>query len=348
MKLLAGASGIALATFAGSQAYAAGTASGSTITNTATVNYQVGGVAQTPATGSNSFTVDRKVALTVAEVGSTTTTVVPGQTAAVTTYTVTNTSNATIDIGLAAAQQAGGTASHGGTDVFDLTGLAMYVDTNGNGTYDAGTDTAVTYLDELAADASKTVFIVGNIPTTVTNGQVAGVTLTATADEGGTAGTQGAVITATSGANTAGVDTVLADGTSGLAGDAAADGKYIARDDYTVSSATITVTKTSTIVSDPINGTTNPKNIPGATIRYCIQVANTGGAAATSVAITDPLPSQVTGTASSGYLNGTVTSGVCNTDGTAGGTVTTTSASGTIASIAAGATRTFYFTATIN
>lgn len=91
-----------------SPALASGTASGTTINNTVSVNYKVGGVDQTATGASDSFKVDRKVNLTVAEVGTTTTEVSPGQTAAVTTFTVTNNSNATLDFALAAAQQTGG------------------------------------------------------------------------------------------------------------------------------------------------------------------------------------------------------------------------------------------------
>src|SRR3546814_19563551 len=47
------------------------------------------------------------------------------------------------------------------------------------------------------------------------NNAVAGVTLRATAREGGGIGTQGAAITETTGANTAGKDTVFADITAG-------------------------------------------------------------------------------------------------------------------------------------
>ena len=43
------------------------------------------------------------------------------------------------------------------------------------------------------------------------------------------------------------------------------------------------------------NGATNPKYIPGAVIEYCIAVTNAAGSAsATSVAISDPLPTEVT------------------------------------------------------
>lgn len=57
--------------------------------------------------------------------------------------------------------------------------------------------------------------------------------------------------------------------------------------------------KTSGIVSDPTNGTTNPKAIPGAVIRYCLLVTNNGSATATSVAINDAIPATMTYTPAS-------------------------------------------------
>lgn len=57
---------------------------------------------------------------------------------------------------------------------------------------------------------------------------------------------------------------------------------------------TLNVSKTSTVVSDPVNGTTNPKAIPGALIRYCVTVANSGTVAASTVIATDTLPADVT------------------------------------------------------
>ncbi|CAN5237298.1 hypothetical protein BH09PSE3_BH09PSE3_13010 [soil metagenome] len=60
--------------------------------------------------------------------------------------------------------------------------------------------------------------------------------------------------------------------------------------------ATLTVVKTSTVISDPVNGTTNPKAIPGAVIQYAVTIINTGTAAvdASTVVIIDPLPAGVT------------------------------------------------------
>lgn len=339
----------ALGAVSANPALAAGTAAGTTITNTVTVNYQVGGVSQTAITASNSFKVDRKVNVTVAEVGTTTTQVSPGQTAAVTTFTVTNLSNTVLDFALAAAQQSGGTAAHAGTDSFDATNVKVYVDSNANGTYDVGTDTEVSYLDELAADASKTVFVVADIPLNLTTGNVAAVTLTATGREGAGSGSLGAALVETAGADsTATVDTVFADGAG--ATDSSRDAAYSAKDDYTVFAAALTITKTTKVVSDPVNGATNPKAIPGATIEYCIVVANAaGGAAASSVAISDPLSSEMTYSSAYGiFLDGTVTSGACNADGTSGGSYASGTVSGTLTNVAAGATKTMRFRATIN
>lgn len=346
-KLLGAVSAIALTALGASPALAAGTAAGSTITNTVSVNYQVGGLAQTATGASNTFTVDRKINLTVAELGTTTTQVSPGQTAAVTTFTVTNTSNATLDFALTVAQQVAGAGAHANTDTFDVSNVKIYLESGVTAGFDAG-DTLITYLDELPADGSKTVYVVADVPLSLTTGAVAAVTLTATGREGGGATSQGIALTETTTANTAGMDTVFADGAGST--DAVRNADFSAKDDYTVLAAALTVSKLSTIISDPLNGTSFPKAIPGATIEYCIVVANASGSAtATSVAISDPLPTTVTYNSAYGiFLNGTVTTGVCNTDGSAGGAFSSGTVSGTLSSVAASETKTLRFRATIN
>lgn len=346
-----GAIGLAsLSSVAATPAFAAGTTAGTTITNTATVDYQVGGVTQGQQSASNNFTVDRKINLLVEEVGTVTTNVVPGQTNAVTTFQLTNSSNEILDFALVASQIVGGTASHGGTDTFNADNVRIYRDNTATGTvgsWDAGDTLITAYVDELVVDTAIRLFVVSDIPAGLANNAVAGVTLRATAREGGLAGTQGAAITETTGANTAGKDTVFAD-IAGVAGDVARDGSHSDNDDYTVQTATLTVTKTSRVISDPFNNTTNPKLIPGAVVEYCIAVANSGGAAATSVVINDPVPGQLTFSAGTILLGGTVTSGTCDFNGTAGGSYTAPNVSGTIASIAAGAASTLVFRATVN
>jgi uncharacterized repeat protein (TIGR01451 family) len=349
-KLLAGASFVALVTT--TAANAAGTASGSTISNTATVNYSVGGTAQAPVSNTPTvFTVDRKVVFRVDESAPiATTTVAPGQSAAVTTFTVSNTSNATMDFGLSIpTQQVGGAGAHSNTDNFDVTAPGIFADTNSNGVYDAGTDLAITFLDEVLADTSRTVFIVANIPAGRATGDVAAVSLLAQARDGGVAATQGAISAATAGANTAGVDTVLAD-TAYDALNTASDGLGTAKDDYTVSSATLSVTKTVKVISDPINTPANAKMIPGAVVEYCIIVTNTGAATAQPTTITDPVPATLSINAASLRVNGTATAGVCNANGVAGGGVSgqnVTSAPTTLNAVPTNGTVTMYFQATV-
>ena len=347
-RLAAACSTFALAAGAATPALAAGTNAGSTITNSVTVNYQVGGVSQTAISASNSFTVDRKVNLTVAEDGNATTSVSPGQTSVVTTFIVTNTSNAALDFALSATNRSGGSAAHGGTDNADVSNVRTFVDTNGDGDYDVGIDQQVTYLDEVAADASIRVFVLADVPLGGSTGDVAGVRLTATADEAGSAGSQGAAVTETTGANTAGMDTVFAD--TNANGNTARDGIYFNEDDYTVLSASISATKTSRIVSDPFNGTTNPKMIPGSVVEYCIVVTNgAGGSAATNVAISDALPAETTYEPGFGVkVDGTVSSGTCNADGAVAGSHAAGVVSGTIPSVAAGDSRTVLFRVTVN
>jgi len=348
MRFGAAASMLAIVSGTASPAFAAGTTAGSTITNNVTVNFQVGGVSQTSVSASNSFTVDRKVNFTVTEEGNSTTQVAPGQLAAVTSFIVSNSSNAPIDVALAATNRSGGAAAHGGTDNFDVSNVRLFADTNNNGAFDAGTDQSIAYLDQVAADANSRVFVVVDVPLGRSTNDVAGVRLTGTAAEATAAGSLGAVITQTAGANTAGVDTVFADTT--LDGNAARDGIHFDEDDYTILAAALTAVKTSRVISDPLNGTTNPKLIPGAVVEYCITASNAaGGASASNVAISDNLPAETTYEPSFGVkVNGTVTSGTCNADGAIAGAHASGVVTGTIPSIVAGDVRTVLFRVTIN
>ena len=191
MQRLKTAAGIALllSALAGVQvAQANGTTAGTTVSNTATVNYNVGGVPQTAITSApTQFVVDNKIDLTVTEVGGGATTVVPGQSNAVLIFTVSNTGNSPEGYQLQATNQATGTTLFGRNDNVDFAGLNVFVDSNANNAYDAGTDNAAN-IDTLGKDASVTVFVVVNIPGGATNAQVANVQLQARAAVPGTAG----------------------------------------------------------------------------------------------------------------------------------------------------------------
>ncbi len=59
---------------------------------------------------------------------------------------------------------------------------------------------------------------------------------------------------------------------------------------------TLSIAKASTVVSDPVNGTTNPKRIPGGVVEYVITVANRGPGRvdASTIVLTDPVPANTT------------------------------------------------------
>jgi uncharacterized repeat protein (TIGR01451 family) len=354
--ILAAATGTLLVA---AQSGAVGTDAGTDISNTASVDYDVNGVDQ-PDVNSNTetFEVDRRINLVVAEVGGLYTDVSPGQTLQVLTFTVTNSSNAPLDFDLAVAQDTTGvTEAHGGTDDFDVT-PQIFVDSNDNDVYDDGVDTEA-FLDEIIEDDTVSVFIVSTIPLGQANGNTSGLTLTAIAAEPGTAGTLGGNVTQTAGAeDPLDVDTVFGDGAGDT--DAVRDGQHSDDDAYRVQTAALTVTKTSTVISDPFNGTSDPKRIPGAEIEYCITVENTGTAAATSVVLTDVLTGQpvtyVAGSIFSEDTGGTCTGGDSEDDDDTGADETDPNAgsedSGTVTitfpNLPAGATKSGRFRVTIN
>jgi len=342
-QLLGAVSAVALVAMSSTPALAAGTRAGTTITNTVTVNYNVSGNAQNAVQASDTFTVDQRVNVNVTAI-TTPVTVSPNQTNQVLAFDVTNLGNDTVDLALTTALR-GGTAAN-------ISNIRVFRDTNGNRQLDAAEITAgaITYLDEVAEDATVAVLVVSDIGINAVNGNTFDVALTAAAHTDGTTGSLGTRILATSGANTAGIDNVLFDG-AGVS-DAANDGAFSAQGRYVVSGAVLTVAKTSRVVSDPVNGTTNPKFIPGATVEYCITVANAAGAAtATGVSLLDDLPADVLYSSAFGiFVNGNAT---C-TAGTAGGTFAAGGGvgsrdriTGTLSDVAAGQTRSLYFRVTI-
>jgi uncharacterized repeat protein (TIGR01451 family) len=84
-------------------------------------------------------------------------------------------------------------------------------------------------------------------------------------------------------------------------------------------SPSLTMVKSSGVVSDPRNGSTNPKAIPGATVRYTVSVSNSTAGTADSNVFTDAVPTGMklfvgdAGGAGSGpvvFTNGATSSGL--------------------------------------
>jgi len=337
---------MALAFFIGGTqtALAVGTASGTSIDNTATVDYQVSGISQSQLTSNTaSFVVDNRVDLTVADSTGTYVNVVPGSTAQVLTWTVRNTGNTAQDFALSAAA---GTDPYGGTDNFNATNANVYVESGATPGYQPAEDTA-TFIDELTPDTTVIVYGVADIPVTQVNGDIAAYTLTADAHDAGAAGL-GAVTNNTVGGNTAGVDVVLADGAGDT--DLANQGDHSATAAFRVVTANLFVSKSVAVISDPFNGSGgNQKAIPGATMRYTISVQNTSTTtAATSVVVVDTPPATTTYTGSTITLDTVGKSDASDADEADWNVTNAGAVTVTIPTLAASTTATITFDVTIN
>lgn len=283
----------ALALLVPGAALAVGTLAGTTVDNSASVDYKVSGVSQTQLTSNTvSFTVDAKVNYSLTDLGGVGNTVTPGGATDTfyLSYRVTNTGNVGLDLDITTFQASG--------DDFDQTILGTFVDSNGNNVYDSGTDTAL-YVDELEVGLTNTIFVVAAvINSPQPDGDIANIILNATAWYNGTAATKGgagactgAVTADSDGDNNGGCNTMDWELAGNIVGGNAVESLTVA---FLVSSADLTVTKTSSLIWDPINGTTNPIAIPGARISFTVEVANSAtGATATEVIITDQLPSML-------------------------------------------------------
>lgn len=135
------------------------------------------------------------------------------------------------------------------------------------------------------------------------------------------------------------------------------------RADLYITATSVTVVKSSAIISDPVS-TANPKAIPGATVRYCILLTGNGKVAApnatvnpTVIAPSDMIPPTQT------FIAGSMLSGTtCATATTAedadnagadetdpfGMAITGSTITGSAVSLAPGATFAMVFSATIN
>lgn len=344
-QLLGAVSALALVAITSAPALAQGTTAGSIIRNEVTVSYNVGGIAQNAEAASDEFTVDRRVNVNVNFIGDATV-VNPGQAGAAIAFDVTNLSNSTVDLDLAAALR-------NGTDT-NISNFRIFRDTDGDRVLSAAELQAgpVTYLDEVgsAADGvTVAVIVLADIGLNAINAETFDVTLTANAHAAGTVGALGAELVE-SASNTSDIDTVLFDGQGDT--DALRDGAFSDTGTYTVAGALVTVTKSSRVVSDPVNGINNPKAIPGATIEYCIRVANASGAAtATDVGVTDDLPFDVSFVNNSIFVDGDADCA----NGNSGGDFTTESGPngedqvlGELSDVDGGQTRSLYFQVVID
>jgi uncharacterized repeat protein (TIGR01451 family) len=297
-----------------------GTAAGTSISNTASVSYTVNGSAQTTNSSTSTFVVDRKANFTVVLDQSGNTQVNLSDPNVFIKFKVTNTTNGIQDFILDPDQLSLSLGVLPGTDNFDVTGLKAYVDSNSNGVYDPGVDTAE-YIDELAPDGSATVFVVGNVPNQQ-NADLSFQSLHVIIAAGGLSGTRGSALVATdlnlaNADNT--IDIVFADNDSDGAflGDAARNGQGRAYGAFEVGTRNVSlgVTKTARVLSDGVSDLF-PKALPGAEVEYCFVVHNaTLLTSAQNIVISDTIPANTTYVPGSISVGGLGLAGVCLLNG---------------------------------
>ncbi len=257
---------------------AAGTTAGTSIVNNASLSFSVGGVKQTDVTSNDdTFVVDRKIDFLLENKDAEQILVVPGSTDQITTWSITNEGNLAQKFAFTAAQLTGGETVYSDADTQDSTGLIVEYD-------NAGTWTVLTTL-EIAVDATISLRIKTDINIARVDGDVMNISLTAKAIDA-----SGNLETNTAGADNKAVeDTVLAEG-AGATGDIKENGIFVAWGGYIIAAPNLSLSKTSCVLTDPINLTSNPKRIPGATVLYILDISNTGTSTdATDVNVSDDL-----------------------------------------------------------
>jgi uncharacterized repeat protein (TIGR01451 family) len=310
---------------ASNQASAVGVQAGQSITNTATVDYTVGTVTSTSSSNTTTLVVAEILNVTVtAQTPSVP--VSPGQTGQAIRYRVDNTGNGPEAFHLVLNSNVTG-------DNFDPVAASpsIYLD-NGDGVFGAGDVPYVAGSNDpqLNPDAFAIVFVVHNIPASVTDNQTGQVTLTASARTG-----TGAPGTVFAGQGVAGTDAVV--GTTGATATTLAD--------YLVQAVTVTANKTQ-VVLDQFGGN---RPVPGAKITYTVKVDAVGSGTATGMLFSDVIPPNTTYVAGSLKLNGTALTDGVDADAGEFDTVPNNHVHVTLGNLTqAGGTQTIDFAVTIN
>ena len=281
LRLLSGIVAVSLLIFSTGTAIAAGTAVGTPIVNSATVDFDLAGTPLTVTSNTTLITVDERLDVVVT-LQSGQVLVSANDVNQALLFTVTNTGNGSEDILLAMNSTIAG-------DDFDPTPAVpdIYFDTDGSGDLSIGDIPYNPGVNEpnLAADASVDVFIVNDIPGTVVNGNIGRSELVASAATG-----TGAPGTVYNGLGDGGTDAVV--GASG-----ATD---LVVGEYLVSNVLISVVKAQA-VADPFGGV---QPLPGATVTYTITAEVQSAGVATASLLRDAIPNFSTYVPGSITLNG--------------------------------------------
>jgi len=284
---------VAILSLSSVSAMAAGTEAGTVVSNSASLSYSVSGATQPTVSTTEAavFTVDKKIDFSVTHNDDPKHLVTtPGATAVERAFTLENTTNKIQDFTIVATNLTGGETYDGKADDSDVSNIEISID--GGTTWNAGSVT----ISNLGIDATKSIVVRSNVPSTNVDGNVMNVQLEATAvkadgsDEVSTGNADGTDRKDTE-------DTVLGEGAGVTTfANVEFDGKYSAWAGYIINSPVLTLTKSSCVYKDLVSGiSANAKRIPGATITYLLDIENTGSIDASDINITDALPAELDG-----------------------------------------------------
>ncbi|MEN9924707.1 MAG: hypothetical protein RL268_833 [Pseudomonadota bacterium] len=300
-------------------ALAAGVSAGTLIESTATATYTSGTYDGSVTSNTVTVRVDEVVDVTVT--AQPTTAVVAGDPVAL-SFSITNTGNGPEAFNLLVDAALAG-------NNFDALVDGLFVDSNGNGIFDSGTDQEIAAgaaTPAISADNSLTVFAVVRLPAGATDGQTSQVRLAASAVTG-----TGSPGTSVAGQGVGGGDAVI--GASG--GDGSASASLVAN------LASVTLTK-SAAIADPFGGS---QPVPGATVTYTLTAVVAGSGQVENLLVENPIPAGTTYQPGTLKLDGANLTDAADTDAGSAG------ASGiavTIPAVSGGTTKVVTFGVTIN
>jgi len=294
---LAGPALVALLTMLLPQtAQAQGTPAGTTVSNQALLNFEIAGTPQQTLSNNNAVTVQELINVTAIWQDAANITTASPALEQVLTYRVRNTGNGIESFTL------GINNTPPGSDDFNPSNPRIHLDGNGNIRYD-GPLLDPLYIPgsnnpQLDANGNDSIvlFVLNDIPAGLDNSETGDSRLTV---QSATAGAAGSVAgTLLSGLGDSGVDAVVGN-SSALA---SATGSYqvvnVAPD--------VSITKSAEVISDNQSCNSAPCDpVPGATIRYTLQVDVSGTGTVENLAITDSIPANTRYTPSSITLDST-------------------------------------------
>ena len=306
-------------------------AAGDTISNTATVSYDIAGVPGT-ANASASFLEDRVINFFVTDFnGGSAVPVISDMNDAVLQFTVTNTGNAVQDFLVTAVNTSPNPYGAPAENFDPLPGtVQVFVESGATPGYQVAQDIAV-FIDELLVNTPRVVYIVADMPTQAID-DVAAMALIAQVAEGGAMAVEGAAINTDDNVNIspagifsngstnmpAGTANTIPDSpltmetvfndlagqdsedlSTALVQDVVSNGQHSDATAYQVLSP-VNIIKTVTVI-DTLGGS-DPH--PGATLRYQLDVIVSGNTPVDNLVITDVIPANTTYTDDSILLNG--------------------------------------------